>query len=418
MASRAVALRYAARRLRDQQIVNRISTTRTAGRWTRADILYGPQPPEVPVVTEQVAMGNPFFGRGVDLLCNAIAGTDWYARRFDPTLGIRAPLTDQPNIVADPSPLQTLWNYRFGAGEDLILYGNHFGLNGELDWRTGRPGWIVPLPADEVWIMTDPAQPGWYQWVIGGEAFDPDEIFHVSAGARSGEILGRGVLAQHADWLSGVEAAEKWSRDVFAAGALPPAVITVSNAANQAQLDLVKEKWRDIASTREPIILPSGTELKPVVGNAEQSQLVQARQWNAVAVANVVGVPVWKLGLEGPTMTYQNVETGDIDFVRDCVDRYGRPLTEAMSKWMLPAGTDVAWDYDSRMRADQKSVADVLVAYVGAGILTEDEARARIGRGPKEVAQPTTPPATEEDTTQHVEEAADAAAELNTIGVG
>jgi len=416
VASRAVALTYAARRLRDKQLVTRIGSSTTT-RWTRADILYGPQQPDAPIVTEYIAMGNPFFGRAVDLICNAAAGTDWYARRFDPTLGIRAPLADQPSIVTDPSPLQTLWNYRWAATEDLINYGNHFGLNGELDWRTGRPGWIVPLPADEVWIMTDPANPGWYQWVIGGETFDPDEIFHVSAGARSGEILGRGVLQQHADWLSGVEAAEKWSRDVFAAGALPPAVITVSNAATQTQIEEVKTKWREIASTREPVVLPNGTELKPVVGNAQQSQLIEARQWNAVAVANVVGVPVWKLGLEGPTMTYQNVETGDIDFVRDSVDRYARPLTEAISKWLLPGGTDVVWDYDSRMRADQKSVADVLVAYVDAQILTKDEARARLGRGPLPAASEP-PPAAAENTDANVDAAVDAAAELNTIGVG
>jgi len=396
--------------------VNRITSPRADQRWTRAEILYGPGVPDVPVVTENSAMGNPFFGRAVDLICNAAAGTDWYARRYDQQLGIRAPLPDQPNIVTDPSPLQTLWNYRWGATEDLILYGNHFGLNGDLDWRTGRPGWIVPLPADEVWIMTDPASPGWYQWVIGGEAFDPDEIFHVSAGARSGEILGRGVLAQHHDWLAGVEAAEQWSRDVFAAGALPPAVITVNSAAGQTDLDKVKAKWREVMSTREPIVLPNGTELKPIVGNAEQSQLIEARTWNATAVANVVGVPVWKLGLEGPTMTYQNVETGDIDFVRDSVDRYARPLTEGMSKWMLPAGTDVVWDYDSRMRADQKSVADVLVAYVNAEILTVDEARARIGRGPMPAA-PVAPAAAENNTT-HLDDAAAAAAELNTIGVG
>jgi len=419
VASRAVALSYAARRLRDKQIVHRItSSTSTLGKTTRADILYGPQVPGAPEVTEQVAMGNPFFGRAVDLLCNAVAGTEWYARRYDPALGIRAPLPDQPNIVTDPSPLQPLWNYRWAAAEDGILYGNHFALQGELDWRTGRPGWIVPLPADEVWIMTDPASPGWYQWVIGGEAFDPVEIFHVAFGARSGEILGRGVLQQHLDWLSGVEAAEQWSRDAFAAGALPPAVLSVRAVPNQTQLDDIKAKWRDITSVREPVVLPEGTTLTPIVGNAQTSQLIEARKWNATAVANAVGVPVWKLGLEGPTMTYQSVETGDIDFVRDSVDRFARPITEAVSKWQLPAGTDVVWDYDSRMRADQKSVAEVLVAYTAAGILTIDEARARLGRGPLPATGQSAAPPAAENTDATADAAAAAAAELNTIGVG
>jgi HK97 family phage portal protein len=349
--------------------------------------------PGAPVVTEQVAMAMPPFGRAVELLCNATAGTQWYARKLDKALGVRVPLEDQPAIVTDPSPLQTLDGYKWSATEDGILYGNHFALNGDLDWRTGRPAWVLPLPADQVWIATDPGRPAWYEWVIGGETFDVDEIFHVGFGARSGEILGRGVLTQYAEWLSGVEAAEEYSRDVFAAGALPPAVITTNQGATQVQLDELKLKWRNIVAAREPVILPTGTVVTPVVGNSEQAQLVQARTWNAQQVANAVGVPGWKLGLDGPSMTYQNIEDGDIDFVRDSVDRYGRPLTSHISKWLLPAGTELVWDYDSRMRADQKTTADVLTQYVSSKILTVDEARAKLNKPPLAVEPaPTTPP--------------------------
>lgn len=419
MASRAVALSYAARRLRNSQVVHQLSTSGPRGRVTRADILGltvdGLTVPQLAPVTEDQAMSMPPFGRSVALLANAIAGTDWTARRYDPASGLKLPLDDQPNIATDPSPLQTLWTYRWGTAVDGILYGNHFGLNGELDWRTGRPGWIIPIPADQVWILTDPATPGWYQWVIGGETFDVDEIFHISFGARSGEVLGLGVLQQYSGWLTGAQAAEEYSRDVFAAGALPPAVITVNNAANQTQLDDLKTKWRGIVSAREPVILPNGTVVTPIVGNALQSQLVEARTWNAQMVANVVGVPGWKLGLDGPTMTYQNVETGDIDFVRDSVDRYGRPITEAYSKWMLPAGTELAWLYDSRMRADQTTTASVLGQYVSAGIMTIDEARAKLNLPAlPAVAAPAAGPI---NTTGNVDEALDATASLAQAGV-
>jgi HK97 family phage portal protein len=336
---------------------------------------YGP-------ASEAEAMGLPPFGRAVAILANAIASTSWYARRGDPETGVYERLADQPQIVTDPYPLQTPWHYKWGVAEDAILYGNHFALPGERDWRTGRPGWLVPIAADEVWIMTEPSRPGWYAWVIGGETFDAADIFHVPFGNRSGEILGRGVLAQYGDWLAGPVAAEGYSRDVFAAGALPPAVIMSNQAATQDQADALKLKWRQIVTTREPVIFPNGTELKPIVGNAQQSQLVEARTWNAQMIADVVGVPGWKLGLAGPTMTYQNIETADIDFVRDSVDRFGQPFAQTISKWLLPSGTELVWDYASRMRADSKATADMLVTYVTAGILTVDEARASLNRPP------------------------------------
>lgn len=420
MASRAVALSYAARRLRSNQIIQQ-SVRSPLGQTSKAQILYGPDAVSAPIVTEQVAMGIPAFGRAVALLANAIAGTEWYARKLDKDLGIRVPLEDQPSIVTDPSPLQTIGGYRWAVAEDGILYGNHFALNGDIDWRTGRPGWLVPLPADQVWILTDPGNPGWYQWVIGGETFDLDEIFHISFGARSGEILGRGVLDQYSDWLSGVEAAEEYSRDIFAAGALPPAVITTNQGATQTQLDELKLKWKNIVAAREPVILPTGTVVTPVVGNSEQAQLVEARTWNAQQVANAVGVPGWKLGLDGPTMTYQNVETGDIDFVRDSVDRWGRPITETISKWLLPAGTELVWDYDSRMRADQKTTAEVLSAYVAAKILTVDEARAKLNRPPladADTAPPAPPAADDNPGTQNVPAATDAASAVAAISGG
>jgi HK97 family phage portal protein len=308
-------------------------------------------------------------------------------------VGVSVRLTDQPAVVSDPDPETTPWNYRWAATEDLILYGNHFSLLGDLDYRTLRPGWLTPVPADAVWIMQDPTDPSWFRWIIGGTELAPNDLFHVSAGNRSGELLGRGCLAQYAVSLGGIVAAETHSGDYFAGGALPPAVLQSPMVLTQGQAEDLKTKWRTMANTREPVVLPAGYVLTPVVSNAESSQLVESRQWNAAAVAMMLGIPSYKLGLAGPSMTYQNVEMADIEFVRDSVDRYGRPLSEAFSKWLTPRGTSVEWDYAGRMRADQSTTATVLTTYTAAKVLTIDEARAAIGRPPMpEDEKPADPP--------------------------
>lgn len=374
-----------------------VATRRVAGWNTNASRLStrdqwafltgGDMPAEVWPATESEAMGLPPFGRGVALLANAIAGTDWHAARWDPTVGVSVRLPDQPTVVTDPDPENTPWNYRWAAVEDLVIYGNHFGLYGDLDFRTTRPGWLVPIPADSVWIMQDPTDPSWWRWVIGGVDLAPSDLFHVSAGNRSGEILGRGVLSQYGQWLGGAIAAERHSGDYFAGGALPPAVLQSPTILTQTQAEDLKTSWREMTNTREPVIMPTGYVLTPVVSNAESAQLVESRQWNAAAVAMILGIPSYKLGLSGPSMTYQNVEMADIEFVRDSVDRYGHPLSEAFSKWLLPRGTTCEWDYAGRMRADQKTTAEVLTTYTGAGVLTKDEARAAIGRPPLDEAE-------------------------------
>jgi HK97 family phage portal protein len=389
MASRADVRRVAA--LSGRRPYRRLAGGRTGGTrprsayaWLLADDPTVP-PPLAPLpATEWDALALPPFGRGVALLANAVAATNWHAQRWDAALGVDIRLADQPMVLTSPDPLTTAWNYRWAATEDGILYGNHFALNGDLDFRTTRPGFLVPLPADDVWILQDAQNPERWQFTVAGVALTPDELFHVSYGNRSGEVLGRGVLAQYAQALGGYVAAEEHAGSYFAGGALPPAVLQSPTILTQPQADDLKSKWRSLTSLREPVILPGNVTLTPLVSNAEQAQLVESRQWNATLVAMVLGIPPWKLGLAGPTMTYQNVETADIDFIRDSADRYGRPLVEAFSKWLMPRDTSVVFDYAQRMRADQSTTMTVLSGYVSAGILTTDEARSTMGRPPLE----------------------------------
>jgi phage portal protein BeeE len=360
-------------------------------------------------------MGLPPFGRGVALLCNAVAGTDWQAVRFDPGPGVAMPRPDQPPVLTRPDPDATLWNYRWAAIADLILYGNHFAFCGSTDKAvTRRPGWLVPVLAETVGVLTDP-ETGRYWFTVNGDAvegFDPDAppradidaegravgdwsgtLFHVSAGNRSGEILGLGALAQYGAWLGGSVAAERHAGSYLAGGALPPAVLQSPTTLTQTQAEELKSRWREMVNTREPVVMPSGYVLTPIVSDALNAQLVESRQWNAANVAMMLGIPSYKLGLAGPSMTYQNIESADIEFVRDSVDRYASPLAVAFSHYLMPSGTSVAWQYAGRMRADQKTTAEVVNSYVASGVLTTDEARQMLGRPPlPEAPEPEPPP--------------------------
>jgi HK97 family phage portal protein len=344
--------------------------------------LTGDVPANTPApATEWKALGYPPFGRGVALLASAVATTRWIAERWDPAIGVEVPLSDQPSVLTDPYPDGTPWQYKWAAVEDGILYGNHFALYGDVDYRTRRPGWLLPLMADEVWVLQDPENGSW-SWVVGGDEITRDAMLHIPFGNRSGFILGRGVLEQYAEWLGGALAAEDYAGAYFAGGTLPPAVLQSPNLLTEDQAKDLKTSWREMVNNREPVVMPTGYTLTPVISNAEQAQLVESRRWTAEMVAMMLGIPAWKLSLPGPTMTYQNVETADIDYVRDGVDRYSAPIAAAFTKSLMPAGTSVRFDWTSRQRADATTTANTLTAYVREGILTADEARTVLGRPP------------------------------------
>lgn len=385
----AVSRTDVSRRVAGSRVAGWVGPSRLAGNRLRrreelAFLLDGwAPPPRSWPATEAEALGLPAFGRGVDIIAGVVAGTHLRAFRWDEELGVHQRLAEQPAVLTDPYPLSDPWQWKYGVVNDLVLFGNAFGLPGDPDWRTARPGWLVPVPADEVWILTDdPGRPSSWRWAVGGATFGAGELFHISAGARSGEVLGRGVLRQYADALGGSVSAESHAGGYFAGGAMPPAVLQSPVVVTQGQADDLKAKWREMTNTREPVILPQGYTLTPLVSNAEQAQLVQSRQWNAQLAAMVLGIPPWLLGLPGTSMTYQNVEFADIALVRDTVSRWSDPIAAAVSKWLLPAGTEAMWDWTRRQRADAKTTAQVLALQVKAGIRTTDEARAVLGLPP------------------------------------
>lgn len=339
----------------------------------------GPAP-----ATESDALGFPPFGRGVEMLAAAVAGTAWFAAKWQPEYGIWQRLGDQPLVMGDPYPAASsgLWQYRYETVRDMIIYGNHFAEYLDLDTRTSRPAALVPIHPTRCGYVTHPDL-GWY-WVVDGKPRNVGDLFHISAGAESDSIVGRGVLAQYKHSLGGVAAAENHAGGYFTGGGLPPAVISPTQKLTKPQTADFKSAWRDLMTTREPVIMPQGWTMEPVVSSAQEQQLVEARTWNAQLAAMVLGIPAHMLGLQGPSMTYSNVETADIGWIRDTVSRWTDPIAGAFSKWLLPAGTELRWDFASRMRSDVKTTAEVVALLYDAELISQDEGRAMISRPPME----------------------------------
>ena len=103
-------------------------------------------------------------------------------------------------------------------------------------------------------------------------------------------------------------------------------------------------------------------------------------------------------------MPYQNMETADIEWVRDSVDRWGQPIAAVFSKYLLPRGTVLRFDWSSRHRTDIATQVSTQTALVGSGIKTTDEARASLGYPPlmASLDPGTTPAGVPELTSQEV----------------
>lgn len=357
-------------------------------------IWLGDPDSNMPQATEATVLGLPPFGRGVDLIASTIAGVTLRAYRYDRTQQIDVRIDPPPSILADPSPAQTPWEWAYGLVNDLLLYGNSFAFMGDPG-SDGWPLWLEPIDATIVALGVN-QDTGGLVWRVGDQLIPFGGLWHVSAGNRSGFLLGRSVISQYRDSLRGVLATSKHAGRYFTAGGMPSAILQSADPdLTQAQADQIKQKYRDTvgSGSREPMVLPALYTFTPVVSDAEKQQLVEARKWDAQLISMILGLKASQLGLDGPSMTYTNTEMEDIGFVRDTVDRWAKPIEHAVTKWLLPRGQTARFDWSGRMRFDSKTRAETLKTEKDAGFLTVDEGRQMLDRPPlPEQLEPPTPP--------------------------
>lgn len=365
--------------------VTPLMTGSAAGGVSGGWIFAPPAAGAAPAVTELSALALAPYGRGVDLIATSIAGVELRAYRRDPANMIDVRIEPAPAVLRDPVPAITPWAWRYGAAEDLVQYGNHCSLYGAPN-AEGWPTSLIPVDITTVdlGVLPDAYGPR-LVWRIADVVYDYGSVFHISSGNRSGKILGRGVLAQYREAVSGVLATDQHARRYFQSGGIPPAIIQSDNPdLTQDQANQYKQRYRDTvgSGSREPLVLPAGVQFTPVVSDAEKQQLVQARQWDAQLVAMMLGIPPYKLGLPTAGMTYSNIEQEDIAFVRDTVSRYSGAIEAAATKWLLPAGQSARFDWSARQRHDQQTRANVMRTEIEAGLMEVNEGRRHLNRPP------------------------------------
>lgn len=333
------------------------------------------------VASRDEALSLPVFGRGVELLASAVAGVELVAQRWDRDAGIWARIPTQPVVLTDPDPLQTAWHWRYACVKDLIEAGNHLAILGEPD-SDGWPSYLVPVPVSSVAVVEPTSTRSGYGFMVGVTLYDATEVLHISAGNRGGSLLGQGVVSQYAGALGQELTAEEWSARYLAGGGLPPAIIQAAGTPTQAQMEDFKSRWNALTTTGEAIIIPASATVTPLQSDAQAQQLVEARTWNAQLQAIMLGIPTHMVGLPGPSMTYQNVETADIGWIKDSVSRWAQPVESTVGKVLLPRGQRARFDWAGRLRTDQKTQVEVVTQYVAGGVWSVDEGRQAIGYPP------------------------------------
>lgn len=224
----------------------------------------------------------------------------------------------------------------------------------------------------------------------GMQAVPASEIIHDRCNTLFHPLVGLSPLyAAGLSALHGLKIQQNSTR-FFDRGAVPSGVITGPHHIPDDTARRMKEHW-DTNYTRENVgkvaVLGDNLKFEQMVMKSTDAQLIEQLKWSAEAICMAYGVPAYKIGA-APIPALGSVEAIERTYYSQCLQIHIESVEENLDEGLgLHDKKDgktygVELEIDNLLRMDSKSQIDTLVASVGAGIESPNEARAVINRKP------------------------------------
>jgi HK97 family phage portal protein len=318
-------------------------------------------------VNAESALSVPAIWRATTMIADSVGVMPLHAYRNDQKL------EPTPRLLERPNPLETRVETISAMVAALILHGNYIAILGEPG-PTGYPESIYPVASERVTIYK---RDGRKYFRIDEIEYTSDQIFHIKGFSLPGDVAGIGIVAAQRQGVGAAVAVMEYAARYFNGGAMPSYAIKSSNPdLTEDEADLLKIKWMEHygGKSRIPAILNASTDIEPLTANANDRQLVEARNMAVSDSANIVGVPGNMVGAPNTSRTYSNVEAQGLEYLRTSIAPITTRIESTFTDY-LPRGQEAKFNYDSLLRADTYTRYQAHKLALDAGFLTVDEIR-------------------------------------------
>lgn len=285
---------------------------------------------------------------------------------------------DAPGILTQPSASADISDYMYMGMVSLLLRGNVYGEI--LEMRNGLPTQIELQHPDRVKVDVD--LDGRVTYKFGSKKMDPHVVWHKMAYRMPGMHTGLSPISYAKSTIRQSASAQRFATDWFDAGGHPGGVIKNANTkklVDQAEATTIKTRFLAAARSREPVVLGGGWDFTEIKISPEESQFLGTQKWTGSQICGWFGVPPEIVGeaSEGSAITYANVESRGIDFLK-----YG--VAGWIGRWerwfgqLIPRGQYTKLDKGALLQGDTLTRYQSIHMMVAARIITQDEARAML----------------------------------------
>ena len=299
-----------------------------------------------------------------------------------------ARLLDSPNAFMDGGELLEV------AMGHLLLWGNAF----LLKVKTGDK--VTELwPVSPHRVKVDKDKSGAPYYVLDGTKgpFTSRDFVHIRGLSFDG-LVGLSPIQMARQGLGTYAAVEKYAGKFWANNATPGGVLTHPSRLSPDAAERLRAQWQashgGTGNASRVAILEEGMKFEPMSIPLEDAQMVQQMELSTLNVARLFQIPAHMLqtNANGSSLTYTTTAMEYEHFVRFTLRRWLARVEKSLmrdpdllSTNGLGSQFSLQFDTTDLTRGDTKTIADINLALFNAGIVTRDEVRADLGRGPIEM---------------------------------
>ncbi|SFF11571.1 phage portal protein, HK97 family [Actinacidiphila alni] len=333
-------------------------------------------------VNDQTAMKLIAVYASVRILANTLAGLPM--RSMVMRDGVQVPLPQQPPIIVDPfgGATSAAWPTRRDGAKQLVvsaaLRGNGYAIVTARDWLF-RPARVAVCHPDTVKVDSDKELGRTYK--VNNVTVDTVDMVHLMGMSMPGAITGMSPIAYARQAIGLGLAAEQFGAGFFGDGAHLTGVITVEGDLTVGQAREMKAAWEashsGLKNAHAAGILSGGAKWTPITVPPEDAQFLGTRAAANLDMAMLYGIPPHMLGQVDRTTSWgTGIEQQSIGFLAYTMDDWLQMFEDAWTG-MLPRGQTAVLDTTRLQRTDTAGRYASYVQARTAGLLTQNEARAR-----------------------------------------
>jgi len=319
----------------------------------------------------------------VSRITSSVAATEWHL--YQERGGER--------VEIDEHPAMELWrsvNPFYTQGEFVETFQQHLDLTGEAWWVLVRNG---QQPPSEMWVVRpDRMRPipdrddyvKGYVYSLGSERIPlaREDVIFLRMPHPTDPYRGLGPVQSILIDIDSEQLATQWTRNFFRNSAEPGGIIEFDEQLNDADFERLRVRWQaqhqGVARAHRVALLEKGVWKDRKITQREM-EFAALRKLGRDTILGAFGMPQAIMGIS-ESVNRANAQAAELTFARWVIRPRLQRIRESLNERLAPMfGDGLVFDYVDPVPENRELNLEEAERGYKAGILTRDEARARLG---------------------------------------